>query len=427
MIVVNYDNSDVNIKRGLQALSLLAVGAVLVAGCGSSGDGDDSSTGSSSAESSSAAPDSKGVEQESAQPRLAVSYDGGVAVLDASTLDQVATLPAEGFIRLNPAGDGRHVFVSESEGFRALDLGTWSRSHGDHDHYYTAEPALTDIRFGGEEPGHVVVHDDRTTLFSDGTGEIDIVEPAELLRGKGVATSHKVEPHHGVAVAREDGTTVVSVGNEEERTGVQILDADFQQIAANDQCPNLHGEAAVANGVLAFGCTDGILIVRGNEITKVQSPDVYGRIGNQAGSEASPVVLGDYKVDKDAELERPTRVSLTNTDTGELKLVELGTSYTFRSLQRGPQGEALVLGTDGAIHVIDPIAGTVTKKVAVIGEWAEPEDWQEARPALFVEDSTAYVSDPANKKLFAVDLAAGTVSAETTVDFTPNELTGVTG
>nr|WP_307797423.1 zinc metallochaperone AztD [Williamsia soli] len=409
-------------SRGLQALSLVAIGTVLVAGCGSSSDGGDSSASSSSAESN-----SKGVEQESAQPRLAVSYDGGVAVLDATTLDQVATLPAEGFIRLNPAGDGRHVFVSESEGFRALDLGTWSRSHGDHDHYYTAEPALTDIRFGGEEPGHVVVHDDRTTLFSDGTGEIDIVEPAELLRGNGVAISHKVEPHHGVAVAREDGTTVVSVGNEDERTGVQILDADFRQIAANDQCPNLHGEAAVANGVLAFGCTDGILIVRGNEITKVQSPDVYGRIGNQAGSEVSPVVLGDYKVDEDAELERPTRVSLTNTDTGELKLVELGTSYTFRSLARGPQGEALVLGTDGAIHVIDPISGAVTDKIAVIGEWSEPEDWQEARPALYVEGSTAYVSDPTNKKLFAVDLGSGTVSKETTVDFTPNELTGVTG
>jgi hypothetical protein len=411
-----------NINRGLQALSLVAIGTVLVAGCSSGSDDSETSAGPSSSASKPA-----GVEQESAQPRLAVSYDGGIAVLDATTLDEIKTLPAEGFIRLNPAGDGRHVFVSESEGFRALDLGTWSRAHGDHDHFYTAEPALTDIRFGGEEPGHVVVHDDRTTLFSDGTGEIDIVEPAELLRGKGVATSHKVEPHHGVAVAREDGTTVVSVGNEDERTGVQILGADFQQIAANDQCPNLHGEAAVANGVLAFGCTDGILIVRGNEITKVQSPDVYGRIGNQAGSEASPVVLGDYKVDKDAELERPTRVSLTNTDTGELKLVELGTSYTFRSLQRGPQGEALVLGTDGAIHVIDPITGMVTNKIAVIGQWSEPEEWQEARPALFVEDSTAYVSDPANKKLFAVDLAAGTVSAETAVDFTPNELTGVTG
>lgn len=422
MIVINYDNSGVIKNRGLQALSLVAVGAVFVVGCSS---GDD--TAEPSAAPSSSTSESKGVEQESAQPRLAVSYDGGISVLDATTLESVTELPAEGFTRLNPAGDGRHVFVSDSEGFRALDLGTWSRQHGDHSHYYTAQPGMTDIRFGGEEPGHVVVHDDRTTLFSDGTGEIDIVEPAELLRGNAVATSHRVKPHHGVAVAREDGTTVVSVGDEDSRTGLQILDADFRQIATSDQCPNLHGEAAVAGGVLAFGCENGILIVRGNEITKVTSPDPYGRIGNQAGSEVSPVVLGDYKVDKEAELERPTRVSLTNTDTGELKLVDLGTSYTFRSLERGQRGEALVLGTDGAIHVIDPNTGAVTARIAVLGEWTEPEDWQQARPTLFVDDTTAYVTDPSTSKLYAVDLASGTISRETTLEHVPNELTGVTG
>ena len=48
-------------------------------------------------------------------------------------------------------------------------------------------------------------------------------------------------------------------------------------------------------------------------ISKVDSPDGYGRIGNQAGTEASPYVLGDYKTDKDAELERPTRVSIIDT------------------------------------------------------------------------------------------------------------------
>jgi len=100
-----------------------------------------------------------------------------------------------------------------------------------------------------------------------------------------------------------------------------------------------------------------LLVYKNGAITKVQSPDAYGRIGNQAGSEESDIVLGDYKTDKDAELERPQRVSLTNTTTSELKLVDLGTSYTFRSLGRGPHGEALVLGTDGAIHVIDPNTG----------------------------------------------------------------------
>lgn len=70
---------------------------------------------------------------------------------------------------------------------------------------------------------------------------------------------------------------------------------------------------------------------------KIPSPDPYGRIGNQAGSDESAVVLGDYKADPDAELERPERVSLIDTATNTLRLVDLGVSYTFRSLARGPQ------------------------------------------------------------------------------------------
>src|SRR3546814_16304356 len=63
--------------------------------------------------------------------------------------------------------------------------------------------------------------------------------------------------------------------------------------------------------------------------------DSYGRIGNQAGSQASPVLLGDYKTDPDAELERPTRISLIDTRTAKIRLVDLPTSYSFRSLGRG--------------------------------------------------------------------------------------------
>lgn len=139
------------------------------------------------------------------------------------------------------------------------------------------------------------------------------------------------------------------------------------------------------------------------------------------------MVLGDYKVDKDAELERPTRVTLTNTESGELKLVELGTSYSFRSLGRGPNGEALVLGTDGDIHVIDPQTAAVTRKIEAVGDWAEPVEWQDPRPTLFVMDSVAYVTDPSDNKLVAVDLTSGTKIAETQLDNTPNELSGVSG
>ncbi len=76
--------------------------------------------------------------------------------------------------------------------------------------------------------------------------------------------------------------------------------------------------------------------------------------------------------------------------------MDLGTSYSFRSLGRGPHGEALVLGTDGALHVIDPTTA-VSKKHPGAGPWEEPLDWQQPRPTLFVNGHTAYVTDPARR------------------------------
>jgi hypothetical protein len=417
----------------LQRTNLTRVAALLVASsfaltaCGSDSGTTGTTATSSSATSGSAA--AQPVEQQSATPRLALSYDGGILVLDADNLQQVADIPTEGFIRLNSADNGRNVFVSETGGFRVLDMGTWTRQHGDHGHYYTTQPTMTDMRFGGEEPGHVVPHDSRITLFSDGTGEVDVVEPAELLRGNAKSTEYTVpEPHHGVAVSRGDGTLVTTAGNEDTRTGIVILDKERKEIARNDQCPGVHGEAAAADGVLTFGCQDGILMVRGNEIQKVQSPDAaYGRIGNQAGSEESPIVLGDYKTDKDAELERPDRFTLTDTRTGQLRVVPFPASYSFRSIERGPNGSAVILGTDGALHVYDPVTAQPIRTIPVISAWTEPDEWQSPMPNIHVQDGVAYVADPAAKTIIAVDLTTGEKKAQADLPQQTIELTGVTG
>ncbi|MGC4964209.1 zinc metallochaperone AztD [Gordonia sp. DT101] len=403
-----------------QVVAMVVASSFALTACGP---GSEESTAASGAPASSAP-----VEEQSATPRLALSYDGGILVLDAESLQQIADIPTDGFIRLNSADNGRHVFVSEAGGFRVLDMGTWTRQHGDHGHHYTTPPTMTDMRFGGEEPGHVVPHDARITLFTDGTGEVDIVEPAELLRGNAKSSEYTApEPHHGVAVSRGDGSLVVTSGNEETRSGIVILDRDRTEIARNDQCPGVHGETAAAHGVLTFGCEDGILIVRGNEIQKVHSPDAYGRIGNQVGSADSAIVLGDYKTDKDAELESPNRFTLTDTRTGQMRVVTLPASYSFRSIERGPSGSAVILGTDGALHVYDPVTGAEIKKIDVIGAWTEPDEWQAAMPNVHVQDGIAYVADPTAKAVVAVDLVTGERQGQADLTRSTIELTGVTG
>lgn len=343
---------------------------------------------------------------------LVATFDGGLYILDGESLKLAKTIDLPGFNRVNPAGDKDHVMVSTDSGFRVLDA---------------TDQALTDIEYKGAKPGHVVRHAAKTVLFTDGTGEVNVFDPTALSGGKKPAgrTYTSAEPHHGVAIELADGKLVSTLGTEEKRTGALVLDRNNKEIARSEDCPGVHGEAAAKNEAVGVGCENGILIYKDGKFTKIASPDGYGRIGNQAGSDASPVLLGDYKTDPEAELERPTRVSLIDTEKEKLRLVDLGTSYSFRSLARGPHGEALVLGTDGAIHVIDPDTGKIGKRIPVVGDWQEPLDWQQARPTLFVRGHVAYVSEPGKKALHAIDVETGKKITSVTLPKSTNELSGV--
>ncbi|MFI0424524.1 zinc metallochaperone AztD [Spongiactinospora sp. 9N601] len=351
-----------------------------------------------------------GTAQRTVTDPIVTTYAGGLYVLDGQTLELVKDIPLAGYNRVNPAGDERHVLVSTSTGFRVLDA---------------ASATLKADEFKGSKPGHVVRHAGSTVLFADGTGEVTLFNPDDLATGLPKGETYKATaPHHGVAIELENGELVVTLGTEEERTGIVVLDKDRKEVTRSEDCPGVHGEAVAQGEAVVVGCENGVLLYKDGKISKIASPGEHGRIGTQAGSDLSPIILGDYKKDPDAELERPTRVSLIDTETGKLKLVELGTSYTFRSLARGPQGEALVLGTDGAVHVIDPAAAKVVRTIKVLDEWKEPLEWQQPRPNIFVRDQVVYVSDPAGEQVHAIDFTSGKVTKTTSLPQPPNELTG---
>ncbi|MFD3916068.1 zinc metallochaperone AztD [Streptomyces sp. NPDC058603] len=388
--------------RALTGTALALAVSTLLTACG----GEGSSSGTRAAGTASATPAA------AVKDPLVATFDGGLYILDGESLKLTRTIELSGFNRVNPAGDKDHVVVSTDTGFRVLDA---------------TGQALTDIEYKGAKPGHVVRHAGKTVLFTDGTGAVNVFDPADLSGGKKPEgrTYTSAEAHHGVAIELANGELLSTLGTEERRTGALVLDEKNKEITRNEKCPGVHGEAAARNEAIAVGCEDGVLIYQDGKFTKVDAPDDYGRIGNQAGSDASPILLGDYKTDKEAELERPTRISLIDTEKKKLRLVDLGTSYSFRSLARGPEGEALVLGTDGAIHVIDQNSGEVERKIPAVGTWQEPLDWQQARPTLFVRGDTAYVSDPSGKALHAIDLETGKKITSVTLPQSTNELSGV--
>ncbi|WP_432570981.1 zinc metallochaperone AztD [Kineococcus sp. SYSU DK005] len=416
-------------RRSLALTATLSAACLALVSACSTGDETSTPAAPQSATPSAAAPQSPApaTEVAASQPRLALTYDGGVQVLDANSLEVLADLPFEGFARVNPAGDGRHVFVTATGGWHVVDAGAWEEPHGDHSHFYTTTPRDTGIVFEAEEGGHVVNHAGRTVLFDDGTGRIvsfdseEVADPDREMREMTTPSAH-----HGVAVELSDGSTVVTEGDEESRNGIRLLDPSGTEVAASTECPNVHGETVAADEVVVVGCTDGVLMVKDGKITKIDSPDEYGRIGNQWGLDDSPVVVGDYRAEKDSPTDAIGRISLIDTATGQLRLVQLPASYWYRSIGRGENGEAVVLGTDGALHVVDTATAAVTRSVPVIAPWQVAEDWQTPQPQVFTMDGSAYVSDPATNSVHAVDIATGEVwrSAELTVQ--PNELKGVT-
>lgn len=392
--------------------ALTASGAVLamlaLAACGSSGEPE-------AADTTTGAPGSTTAPAADINEPLVATYDGGLYVLDGETLEVQADIPMDGFLRVNPVGDDTHVMVTVDRGFQLLDAKAGQ---------------LTDVIFEASEPGHVVPHGEHTVLFADGTGEITVFDPHDL--GDGMPQTQTMaapEAHHGVAIVLEDGTLVRSESDGEERIGAVAIDAGGVELARNDDCPGLHGETVAAPETVVFGCENGILAYVDGAFTKIDSPDAYGRSGNIKGHQDSPVVLGDYKVDPDADLERPNQFALANTETGQLQIVQLpeGVSYTFRSLGRGPHGEAMILGTDGNLHIFDPVTGAGVRSIAVTAPWSEPDEWQQPRPTVFTRGHDVYVTDTASGEIHLVDIEAGEVTSSVTLDNIPNELSGAVG
>ncbi|MER7558101.1 zinc metallochaperone AztD [Nocardioides sp. NPDC126508] len=384
--------------RALRAVTAVAGVSLALSACGSTAEGEESKT-----------------PKPGQGTRLAVSYANGIAVLDGTTLEVVDEFETEEFVRLNPIGDGRNLAVTTSKGFQVLD---------------TRTPELTDLVFPADTGGHVVHHGDTTVLYADGSGETTIFETGALGdAGKLPETTTWTAPeaHHGVSIVLEDGTLLTTVGAEESRSGAIALTPkgdDFEQAAANDACPGIHGEGTAADEAVVFGCEDGALLYRDGAFEKLQAPDEYGRMGNAYVSETSPIIVGDYNTDPDAEGYLLDTVTLIDTEKSTLKPVALpeGVEYTFRDVARGPEDLAYILATDGSIHVLDPATGKITDEYPVVKPWEGPAEWQDPHPAIKVDGDIAYVTEPAANTVHAVDLTTGEITASVELDEQPNEI-----
>ncbi|MBK7623463.1 MAG: hypothetical protein IPJ14_12600 [Kineosporiaceae bacterium] len=130
----------------------------------------------------------------------------------------------------------------------------------------------------------------------------------------------------------------------------------------------MHSAGTAAGGVVAFGCDDGVVLYRTGSVRKVTEPaGATGRVSALAGTEDSPVVVGNFS---------STELALIDTRSAAMRLVDLGRA--FGSFTRDDSGDVVVLGVDGA----DEVSGRVTGSVPAIPAWTPPTDFTVARPTM---------------------------------------------
>lgn len=356
------------------------------------------------------------------QPRLAVTYDGGVMVVDGTDLKVLKDFTLAGELGLHPSGDPRHPFVAvEGSTLKLVDLGSWSVAHGDHSDSKVAEPRLLDTALKVQGLGHVSPNGDLTAIFDDGDGSIEVFETQHLIdQGVEPVRTLNVPAHHGNAVPLPGGRLVHTTSTGAEVNGIKLLASDGRVVAESSDCPGLHG-SAVAKESLVLGCADGVLLVKGDTITKVKSGPAHAGPATLAGSSTSTWVLGDQRPSKDAPA---TKVVLLDTATAKLTTVDLPAPYASGGLGFNESGQGVVLTTDGQLHVIEADHGHVEASVKVVQPF---EAAAAQRPRVHVQGHWAYVVEPATQKVHAVELSVGRVMNSADLPHAPLRVTGTLG
>ncbi|MGD9483896.1 hypothetical protein WDH52_11645 [Streptomyces sp. TRM70308] len=371
----------------------LALAAVLGAGCAADGGGSAGGPPPSAPPPHGHVP---GAEESAEQQSRLVLNDpasGQTRVLDLVTGQTHDVPPVEGATALTT--DGRFGYFRTDDGLSVLDAGAWAVDHGDHVHYYRADIRTVGRIPAGKDAG-VRGYASVTAVTTEGEGAAlyrrDDLEHGRIGAGRDLAGRYAaVIPfrEHLVAVPGAEGA------------GVRVLDRAGEETASLETpCREPRGDAVTRRGVV-LGCADGAVLVRAEgadfEAVEIPYPD-----GVPEAERAT-----DFRL-------RPGSDTLTALAGDAAVWVLDVTDRTWRRVETGPvlaantAGEGaplLALGTDGTLRGFDVASGRRTAQAALnaLPEPAGARAGEPGAPVIAVDDSRAYVSDPAGRRVAEID------------------------
>lgn len=339
-------------------------------------------------------------EADEPQLRLAVSdaNTGAVSVVDLLTEDVVETVEGSPATTLSGA-DSRYLYLGDGEAgtVTAVDTGAWTVDHGDHRHYYKAEPK-TIGEIDGADPAHVVSTPTEVAFFFDGEGRAKIYDRSALGDGE-LNQLGTVKPgaHHGVTIPFEDHFVSTLPGDEAEDlpSELAVYDAKGKASGIEASCAEIHGTGVTRQGPV-FACADGVIRVDDEFNAEVLDyPD-----------EADGARAWSIEVGRDLAAAPFDDGGIGILDAKSGKWTFAATDAEVVSAGVAPDDSAIVaLDEDGTIYSLDPETGKVLTKKKLVEPHAADDD--SAGPSLAVDSERTYVSDPASGTVLELDPADG--------------------
>lgn len=356
--------------------------------------------------------------------RLVVS-DGEVGRLTVIDLDEgtlVSTFETVAPASLHAGPGRRFAYAHQSSAglVQIIDSGIEISSHGDHEHVEITEPVLSPFMLTGVAPVHFTHHDGQAVVFFDGAqptetspgvaAHVVIVPEISLIQGMPESISIPLaSAQHGVAVPVGNGLVVSSdvpaptgAGNPLPN-GVSVTDWDGNVLQTFDgSCMRLHGEVALSDDRIAFGCANHVLIVERASASApfttrtLAYPDTR-RSGALAASRDGAFLLGNHAD------ENQNGIIRIDVATGDVREVAFDAKVSEFAIVPGLDDTLVVLTAGGALHVVETDAFDVVRTWQAVAPFTVSH--ASPHPALAVADDLVFVSDPEGGAVLEFEIA----------------------
>lgn len=339
--------------------------------------------------------------QEVAEPQLhltTIDAGGVVAQLDLieGSSAKVGTIGAPSAVD----SDGRYLFATTADGVEIVDSGMWTWDHGDHFHYYRAEPTLLGT-VEGEGDATIATGPlstaGSTGVFFAGSGEAVLLDNEGLADGE-VRELFRIdaEPHQGLVAPFADGA-LVTVAEGGEVTGLSYRDAEGNADGEQIACAQASGTITTRVGVVV-GCADGAVLA-----TESDGERSFERIDYPKEVTAPRATVFEGRKSRPTVAALSGKSGIWLLDTRERTWSHLDAGVPLRQVVAADDADGHVLSLDatGRIRVYAAEDGrqlAATEPLVDLGEDAAGVD-------LVVDQERAYLNVPAEGVVHEIDYA----------------------